>query len=224
MINKIKSFFSKVLSIVYPNKCPTCSKILEFNCFLCGKCRKKIIPNRDSTFIYSNKNVEVNCISPFFYSDVIRDMILDFKFRNCLHYSKFFAAKILNEIKNFVSISSVDLITFVPLTNAQKAKRGYNQSEILAYEISKLCNIKTVSILKKSKKNFVQHELNYEERLKNVVGVYQIIDKKSVQNKTVLLCDDIVTTGSTLRECSQILLSHGAKKIFCATIAKVSLN
>ena len=75
--------------------------------------------------------------------------------------------------------------------------------------------------LKKVKKNKVQPELSLSERIENVKGVYEVIDKALVAGKTLLLCDDILTTGNTMGECANMLFNAGAKEVIGATIARV---
>ena len=114
----------------------------------------------------------------------------------------------------------IDIITAVPLHKLRKKERGFNQSEILASKIGKLIGVPYVGLLVKFKKNKVQHSLPRLEREENVKNVYKAINENKIKGKNILLCDDIVTTGSTLRECAKILFEAGANKVYCATTAK----
>ena len=67
-----------------------------------------------------------------------------------------------------------------------------------------------------------QHTLKAKERLTNIKGSISLNENFSVKGKTILLCDDIKTTGATLRECTEVLLGHGAKDVYCATVAITS--
>ena len=97
--------------------------------------------------------------------------------------------------------------------------RHSNQYEYYKNQTKNL-NVKIEDLLIKTKENKIQHTLPRVERLKNPIGVYNINDKASISGKTVLLVDDIVTTGSTLSECCRILKKNGVKDIYCVTIAK----
>ena len=105
----------------------------------------------------------------------------------------------------------------------KKAKqiRGYNQSELIAKQISRKCNIKYLeNILIKHKENQKQSELPKEERYQNVKGVYKIIRPELIEKQNILLFDDIYTTGSTIKECRKELLNAKAKKVDCLSLAK----
>ena len=111
-----------------------------------------------------------------------------------------------------------DYITCVPMHKEQKLNRGYNQSELLAKECADLMRTKYIHSLEKYKKNQVQHTLSGAERRKNVKGVYRPINKEMLKGKRVLLIDDIITTGSTLAECTKILSKCGCSDICCAAV------
>lgn len=109
-----------------------------------------------------------------------------------------------------------DCVCFVPMTLKNKLKRGINQSELLARCIANELNIPLYqNALVKLKQNRVQHNLSRNERIMNVKGVFTASD--DVKGKTVLLVDDIKTTGATLNECSRELLKAGAGQVFCVT-------
>lgn len=99
-------------------------------------------------------------------------------------------------------------------------ERGYNQSELIAKEIARfLPSIIYKKVLKKVKKNKRQSELKKEERKENVKNVYEIQNKQIIQNKKIILFDDIYTTGNTVNECSKVLKENGATEILVLTLA-----
>lgn len=103
----------------------------------------------------------------------------------------------------------------------REKERGFNQSGECAREISRLTGIKYKELLRKIKKNKIQHELSLSERAENVIGVYELIDKELVRGKTVIICDDILTSGNTLAECANLIYEAGAAKVIGTTIANV---
>ena len=114
-----------------------------------------------------------------------------------------------------------DCITYVPLRPERKRSRGYNQSECIASDISSIINVPCEELIFKIKSNHIQHELDFSSRIENVKGVYAVKNEQAVKGKIILLCDDIITTGSTLRECAKTLLESGAKEVYCCVIASV---
>lgn len=127
-------------------------------------------------------------------------------------------------MKKYVELfGSYDIISAVPIHKKRKHDRGYNQSELIAKELAKnIPNIIYKNILKKTINNQRQSELKKEERLENVKNVYQIQNRQIIENKRIVLFDDIYTTGSTVNECSRVLKENGAKEILVLTLASGS--
>ena len=112
-----------------------------------------------------------------------------------------------------------DTVTYVPMTERAQKKRGYNQSRLLALEISKRLLVPFDTLLVKQCDTKRQHDLTAEERTTNLVGAFGVADGADITGKTVILCDDIKTTGSTLAECVKVLKSCGAKEVYCLCAA-----
>ncbi len=220
-----KNLYEKIISLLYPNNCPYCQKIISGDSFCCALCRERIKNETDIRFIFSiNENKSCYCISPLKYNGLVRKAVMRFKFNGFKSYVKEFAERTVFEInKNFGDLK-FDYVTAVPLSSKRKISRGYNQAEWLACEISDMLGVEFKNLLLKNKDNFPQHELNFQDRSENVKGVYGILSKCSIKNKTILLCDDIITTGNTLKECARILYKNGAKNVLCCTIAYVQVS
>jgi predicted amidophosphoribosyltransferase len=99
---------------------------------------------------------------------------------------------------------------------------------LLATELSKVLSLPVKNVLEKIFDNNIQHESSQNRRKGNVLGVYDVRENEDVKGKTILLVDDIKTTGATLNECAKILKIRGAEKVYCVTVAltgkKVSKN
>lgn len=193
-----------------------CEKISKS--YLCSKCKiklKKLL--KINTIEYKDKYF--NSITYLFkYEGSVRDKLLKYKFNDCSYLYNFFAEIIIN---NCNLKSNYDIILPVPIHKKRKAKRGYNQSELIAKEIAKKLNIEYCNkSLIKSTNNVPQSTLTQYERQKNVLGIYEVINSQKIENKSILLIDDIYTTGSTVNECSRVLKQNGAKLIEVLTIAK----
>lgn len=114
----------------------------------------------------------------------------------------------------------IDLILPVPLHSLKKAERGFNQSFYLAKGMSKALNIPvSQSILKRKRYTESQTQKNLVERTENMLEAFQIKNEKKVKGKNILLIDDVITTGATIRECGKILQASGAGNIYAASIA-----
>ena len=114
----------------------------------------------------------------------------------------------------------------MPISKERYKERGYNQSSLIAKEIAKQLIQKSIVIqynnecLFKVKNIVEQSKLNKKERMKNIEGVYRLQNCKALFDKKILLVDDVYTTGSTVKECTKILIQAEPKKIGVFTIAK----
>lgn len=114
------------------------------------------------------------------------------------------------------------LITFTPLYWRRQAQRGYNQSELLAQEVSKRVNLPVIDLLIKTKQTKRQADLSGKERRENLKQVFKAKSEKLkvIKGKTIILIDDVYTTGSTLNECGRVLKKAGAKAIWGLVISR----
>ena len=111
------------------------------------------------------------------------------------------------------------LLVPVPLTESRKKERGYNQSERLAEAVEQCLKEAGVDayldteLLEKHRETALQKQKTRRERAENVHGAYHVKKRKACRDKTILLIDDILTTGATGSECARLLLSAGASKV-----------
>lgn len=113
-----------------------------------------------------------------------------------------------------------DCVVPVPLHSARKRERGFNQSEILAQQISEATDLPLLKkVLKRIRNTKDQTKLTPEERIENVKGAFALKDQEIIKQKKIILVDDVMTTGATLGECAAVLTKAGAKRVMGATIA-----
>ncbi len=158
----------------------------------------------------------------FDYQDIIREKILQYKFQEKTYIYHSFAKIIANDEKICRFLKSYDIIIPVPISKKRKKQRGYNQSEIIAKYLAKQLPLVEYQkdVLYKIKDTSPQSLLDKEKREMNIQGAYYIKNEKKVQNKKIVLLDDIYTTGATVNECSKQLKRAGAKEIGVLTLAK----
>lgn len=114
-----------------------------------------------------------------------------------------------------------DLITSVPMTKKAQRKRGYNQSKLLAEELAKRSGKLYLDTAIKQHETQSQKFLGREGREKNLKGCFHVINRDAVKEKTVLVIDDTLTTGSTVSELADCLKRAGAKTVYALTITSV---
>ena len=112
-----------------------------------------------------------------------------------------------------------DYLTWVPVSDRRKRQRGYDQSELLAQSVGRELGMAPVRLLKKIRDNPPQSGTEAENRKANVLGVYRYSGTESIRGKRILLLDDVFTTGATAEECARVLLTAGAQRVSCGTIA-----
>ncbi len=114
-----------------------------------------------------------------------------------------------------------DVLTYVPLHFLRQGKRGFNQSKLLGEYIAEKMGIPLIGSMTKIKNTAPLSKAKHENRSRLVKGAYKIKSKavETIRGKTVLLIDDIMTTGATISECTRVLKCSGAKTVFCAAIA-----
>lgn len=145
--------------------------------------------------------------------------IYQFKFHNKRYYANIFAEEIIKEYGEWIEKNKIEEIIPIPLHKSKRRKRGFNQAGLLAREISLMTGIpaneKAVFRLRKTKP---QKILNPEERSRNLKGAFGVKKTWNVK-KTVLLIDDIYTTGSTINRVAAVLKKAGVQKVYFLTIS-----
>lgn len=219
---KIEKIFNKILDLIYPNVCGICGEICKNN--VCDNCNKKIekllLCLKDE---YNDENIFYNeHMYLFKYENYIREKIIQYKFKEKPYMYRAFSELFIKNEKICNFLKSYDIITSVPIHRKRKNERGYNQSHLIAKEISK--NTENIiyknNLLYKIKNIKPQSSLNKVERIENIKDAYEVQDKEIISNKKIIIFDDIYTTGSTANECAKFLKKAGAQKIGILTIAK----
>jgi len=159
--------------------------------------------------------------SALLYEDVLKELVHTFKYKRRISLSKLFARLLTEFINNNPEITEkADLVTFVPLHNSRLREREFNQSKLLASKISDIFGIPLFDTLDKVKATRSQFELSRSERLVNLGGAFRIRHAGKIAGKSILLIDDVLTTGATLSECAGVLKAAGAIEVRCLTLAR----
>jgi len=154
------------------------------------------------------------CLAPFAYSGMIRDSLMRFKYHDRPEYAGFFAAAILHYGREIIRQWRPDALVPVPVHKSRLAKRGYNQALLIAKELSARTGIPLrEDLITRNKRTEAQKELTFEGRRRNISDAFLCPDGKKAPG-TVIVVDDIFTTGSTLGTIAEILKAHGADKVY----------
>jgi ComF family protein len=206
-----------ILEWLFPKKCVLCRKLLEKDELdLCHSCRIEApaYPDGKRKIQFLDSFVAV-----WYYEENVRSSLLRYKFSNVRGYASAYGRLLAMKIQQ-QHPEGIDVLTWVPVSRWRKFRRGYDQVELLAQAVGRELEITPVPLLKKIRNNRQQSRIPGEaERRANVLGAYRVLAEESVQDKRILLLDDILTTGATAGECARILLTAGAKEVHCAAVA-----
>lgn len=217
---QINETIKYVINLIYPNVCGICDKLCDDD--ICKKCEIKL--NKISKIKidrYTNKYFKKH-LYIFKYEGIIKERLIKYKFNERNYIYKAFVKFMLKNKKICDFLKNYDIIIPVPIHTKRRMERGYNQSALIAKAISK--KIPPIDYLEdvliKKINNKPQSTKNKSERKNNVIGAYYMKNKEKINNKKILLLDDIYTTGNTVNECCKILQSANPKCIDVITIAK----
>jgi ComF family protein len=240
-MNNIKNAVLKMISFVYPVTCSCCGEDVDcrLGVSICEKCMEKMpvisglackkcgLPLKDGGMhcykCLKNpsgfKADAARCL--YLYEGYARKLILKFKYSDRMFLAKDFGRVLSVKLRECDFYPEIDLITSVPLNLLRRIKRGYNQSALLAGEISKRTGLPSQNkILLRKKMTKPQFKLSKEEREENIENSFYVKDAVFVKNKNVLLIDDIITTGATISACAEVLKKSGAKKVYALALAR----
>lgn len=211
----------RIWQVLFPKQCPFCGKNIRWESRCCDACAEMLRKVKFQNGSIKETYPLAGIFPVFAYQDGVAYAIRQMKFQNhpaIARHLAVYAAEILPENIAF------DAIVPIPMHRRNVWKRGYNQAALLAKFISQDSSIPMKEMLVKVRKTRPQHTLNARERRRNLEGAYALSKAAKVSGQTLLLCDDVVTTGSTLREAAKVLLNDGAKAVYAVVIASASLK
>ncbi len=206
-------FLTKLADILFPRrlKCQSCGREAVINEHgLCPVCEAGLVLlDEDST---PSKIEFVDAArSALLYNEVAKRAVIDLKFHGATYKKEFLSC--FMQLPNGVT---ADCIVPVPLHPNRLKKRGYNQSALLAKELSKKTGLPMrEDLLYRVKNTTAQSSSTKAERLKNVVNAFRA--EKACKGLSIVLVDDVRTTGSTLKECAKQLKKQGAAAVYAVT-------
>lgn len=203
--------YREILNIIYPieEKCMVCDE--DGFIGICPSCKSRINKAKN----------EGSILSYGFYGGILKSLILKFKYESNYNVGYLLANFLIEIIKE--SEIDIDIICYIPMIRKDERKRGFNQCKLIANEIGYNLNIPVSNCIKKVKHTKEQKKLTKEERIKNLIGAFEVTSNEDIKNKRVLLIDDVMTTGATIDECTKILKKSGVKEIIVLTIAKSNI-
>ena len=219
IIKYVKKIFYCLASLIYAGDehCVICGDYTVESEELCTHCREKL--RRCSECFYLSHNEEKFLVwSVFYYSNIVKELIIRLKYRSDFICGEILAKYMLELVKS--KKIEFDLIAYVPMTKKSLKNRGYNQSEFLANYLSRFLDIPVIYNLIKTLDTKDQIGLGSEERWSNMEKCFDIEQSVLMKNKKILLVDDVITTGATTFHCAKCLKNSGVNNVCILTIAK----
>ena len=221
-----------VVNLFFPKVCYTCNnELLDFENYVCTKCRHNLpitnfhFDNNDAVekVFYGRVKVEnATSLLRFENKGIVQQLIHNLKYKGYEDIGIFLGEWLGNELKTIETYHDIDIVIPVPLHKNKLKKRGYNQVDKFAQEIARALAVSfndkalikiTSTKSQVSKKRFARWQLTDE--------LFAINHVDQIQNKHILLVDDIITTGATLEVCINVLKTAKNVKISIATMAIV---
>ena len=209
--------FRKLLRLIFPPKCLLCKKVLlDGETDMCGQCRCDLEDMPQPKFKIS---FVARWTALWYYNGKVRSSILRYKFRNVRNYAPRFGRLLAQGIVKS-DLPEYDILTWVPISPVRKFFRGYDQVQLIADFVGRELKRPATAVLQKVRHTKAQSGIQGAAfRRANVLGAYRVKKNADIKGKRILLLDDVVTTGATLSECAKVLLTAGAKEIYCAALA-----
>ncbi len=212
--------------LLYPPRCPFCGRVQEDE-NPCAQCMKQTQELTGAVCKFCGNLLEdcscsgrvfafVRNVSAFAYEGAPRTLLLRFKQRGQPQLASFMAQRMARQVEGRLH-QNFSFITYVPSARTARWKRGYCPAQLLAEALSRRLKIPCKAVLYR-KGGKQQKYLTAEERWENAKNSFAMKEKSPVEG-TILLVDDLMTTGATLHSCASLLRSSGAKQVFAVTFA-----
>ena len=209
--------FRRLFSLLFPPKCVLCKAFLaKEETDFCHSCRENA-PE------FGKSNLKLSFLAGWtavwYYKDTVRESLLRYKFSGRRSYAPAYGRVLAMKLQK-EQMDQFDVLTWVPIASLRRLRRGYDQVELLAAAVGAELGVKPQKTLRKTRNTPPQSGFkDAAHRRANVLGVYKPVNPEVFRGKRILLLDDIITTGATVSECARVLLTYGAKEVYCAAVA-----
>jgi ComF family protein len=233
-------WFSAILDFLFPPACPICRAIVSDHGTLCPECWREfnwisnpkccccgypfpadldLGPRPLCPVCAAGLNeldwMRAACV----YDQFSKNVMLPFKHAGTLKYQKLMSRAMIGALHDLDA--EIDLVLPVPLARRRLFKRGYNQATLLARPIAKQLGARLdVDSVRRKYRPDMGHK-NARERLENIRGAFSCVNPDNIRGKTVLLVDDVMTTGATFTELCKVLKRAGARRVYGVVFCRV---
>ena len=233
---RLRAAVDAAVTFLFPRRCPVCDEpVKPWNALICDDCAAKLSYIKPPRCLKCGKHIGDggkeycdDCAAHphlfdsgralFSYRSVSAS-IARFKYRGRREYAAYYAACMHKQLGNFICSCGAEALVPVPLHKSRYRKRGYNQAQVLAEELSARTGIPVrADLIERVEKTAPMKDLSAAERQNNLKRAFKIC-RNDVKLDTVIIIDDIYTTGSTIDAMSYELRRAGVKRIYFAALA-----
>lgn len=226
LLNEIKQ---GIVHLFYPRLCEGCNKpLIKGEEVLCINCTLELpetdyhhIPDNDTAMRFAGRIPFIHATTYAWFTNdgLLQHLVHGLKYRNKKETGLYLGRRFGEKLRDTDWAKDIDIIVPVPLHKAKQAKRGYNQSMLIAEGMSEILHIPASEhILERVRDTESQTHKTRAERVRNMEEAFKIKNKAMLKNKHILICDDVLTTGATLEACALALMKEESIKISVATI------
>lgn len=209
----LKDLWSIILDIVYPPKCPACKTLVETHGVWCERCFAGVFSVREINVHQHKLQYLDSCLTVCHYSGGFKKVIHDIKYRQADRYARSLQW-LLEQGVDHKRLGEVDIVVPVPLHAAKLKERGYNQTELIFKNYTKMLGWQWCDeCLMRLKSTKPQWELSLADRRLNIKNAFAVKDDDRIAGKRILLVDDLITSGTTMNECAKVLKKAGAVRV-----------
>lgn len=221
--------YDYIIYSLFPKRCKLCGEVIEMDKTFCAECEQQKRINGDTCAFCGCELTDCSCskkdkkmkykcvVAPYYYVDGARRAVQRLKFSAHTQLVENMSNEMFDVVSDKYAEIPFDFVTYTPITFTKKFRRSFNQSELLAKSLSKRMGLDCVSTLKKIKPTRSQHKINAKKRKLNLKNSMRVKPNVDLKGKTVLLVDDVKTTGTTLNECAIVLKNAGVKNVYAVT-------
>lgn len=211
-----------VLGLLYPNRCGCCGEMIAYDAYFCEACTAALAHLHTPANAWSNLHAGEEfpweqVFAVFTYRGAARAGLLNMK-DGGRNFGEYAGEKLAETVKASMDPEEISCVTWVPIGRRRRRMQGYSHAELLGRTLAKAIGRPARGDLLTEKDSFLrQHHLNKEDR--RVFAARFQRTKADLTGQTVLLCDDVLTTGSTLTRCASLLKEAGARHVLAAVAA-----
>ncbi len=230
MLQKSLQFLFDFFHLFYPSICCACGNHLyDGEQCICVSCHVSLpytndeLVLRNNTFKVFEGRVKIEAASSLLYfkkKSRVQNLLHYLKYKNHEELGSLLGAMHANLLLKSELFANIDYVVPVPLHPHKFKKRGYNQALLIAKGYAEILNVTVVEhILIRKVDTSSQTKKSRYQRYENMAEVFMCLENDLMKGKSVLLVDDVITTGSTLESCAMELIKAGCSKVYIASIA-----